>query len=114
MELPDAVQALEIEGWIHVLQECSHSEINSAWEIYQKGGPRSAKGRLYKPDAGFLWKMIETARERDWPFSDYAGFIAAAFAPVNRELEDMRARYRRITAEGNAAVAAAQAKREGR
>ena len=61
---PEAVRALEIEGWMDVLQNCSHSEIRRAWTEYQKSGPRTARGRLYKPDAGALYRAIILARPK--------------------------------------------------
>jgi hypothetical protein len=60
----DAVRALEIEGWMDVLENCSHSEIRAAWTEYQKVGPRSAAGRLAKPDAGALYRLILKARPK--------------------------------------------------
>ena len=59
---PDALQAMEMEGWIDVLEECSHIEIRSAWTVYQNGGPRTSSGRLAKPLAGDLWRIIRVMR----------------------------------------------------
>jgi hypothetical protein len=61
---PDAIRALEIEGWMDVLENCSHSDIRDAWRDYQKRGPRTQSGRLYKPDAGALFRIIEERRPR--------------------------------------------------
>jgi hypothetical protein len=61
---PDAVQALELEGWMDVLENCSHSEIRKAWATYQKTGPRTQSGKLYKPDAGALYRIIHAARPK--------------------------------------------------
>lgn len=61
---PDAIRALEIEGWMDVLENCSHSEIRDAWCDYQKRGPRTQAGRLYKPDAGALYGIIEARRPK--------------------------------------------------
>jgi len=61
---PEAVQALEIEGWMDVLENCSHIEIRQAWATYQKTGPRTANGRLYKPDAGAIYRLILDERPR--------------------------------------------------
>jgi len=58
------LQALEIEGWCDVLENCSHSEIRAAWAGYQKTGPRTVSGRLYKPDAGALYRIIQSARPK--------------------------------------------------
>lgn len=64
---PDAVRALEIEGWMDVLENCSHSEIRKAWATYQRTGPRTASGKLYKPDAGALWKIVQSMRPKPKP-----------------------------------------------
>lgn len=60
----DAEQALELEGWMDVLENCSHSEIRKAWAKYQRTGPRTATGKLYKPDAGAIYKMVMDTRPR--------------------------------------------------
>ena len=61
---PDAVVALEVEGWCDVLAACTHSEIREAWAEYQRTGPRTTAGRLYKPDAGALYRIIHARRPR--------------------------------------------------
>lgn len=66
-DTPDAVRAVEIEGWMDVLENCSHSEIRAAWTDYQKSGPRTATGKLYKPDAGALYSRVIQARPRPAP-----------------------------------------------
>lgn len=63
-ETPEAVQALEIEGWADVLENCSHTEIRNAWATYQKTGPRSKSGRLSKPDAGALYRIVLSSRPK--------------------------------------------------
>lgn len=63
-DTPDAVRALEVEGWMDVLENCSHSEIREAWTAYQKTGPRTQAGKLYKPDAGALYQIILSKRPR--------------------------------------------------
>jgi len=50
-----------------VLENCSHSEIRKAWATYQRTGPRTAAGKLYKPDAGALWKIVQTMRPKPKP-----------------------------------------------
>ena len=66
----DVDQALELEGWCDVLEDCSHSEIRKAWATYLKTGPRTnkdgplGKKKLYKPDAGILYLIIQAARPR--------------------------------------------------
>lgn len=47
-----------------VLENCSHSEIRDAWATYQKTGPRTASGRLVKPDAGALYQTILRSRPK--------------------------------------------------
>lgn len=66
-DTPDAVQAVEIEGWMDVLENCSHSEIRQAWSVYQKEGPRSKTGRLVRPDAGALYRIILRHRPKPQP-----------------------------------------------
>ena len=62
---PDAVKAIEVEGWMDVLQNCSQSEIREAWADYQRDGDnRSARGRLVKPDAGALYRIILRKRPK--------------------------------------------------
>ena len=56
-DTPDAIQAVEIEGWMDVLEVCSHSQIRLAWAAYQKEGPRTQSGKLCKPDAGALYRI---------------------------------------------------------
>ena len=64
-DMPDAVKAIEVEGWMDVLQNCSHSEIREAWADYQRDGDnRSARGRLVKPDAGALYRIILRKRPK--------------------------------------------------
>ena len=63
----DVVRACEIQGWIDVLETCSHNEIRAAWADYQRSGPRSANGRLLKPDAGAIWRIIIAARPKPKP-----------------------------------------------
>lgn len=54
----EALETLEIEGWQDVLENCSHSEIRMAWATYQKTGPRTESGKLCKPDAGALYRIV--------------------------------------------------------
>lgn len=62
---PDAVRALEIEGWCDVLEPCTQDEIRRGWANYQISGPRTSTGRLYKPDAGAILALIWGARHRE-------------------------------------------------
>lgn len=62
-DTPDAEKAIEVEGWMDVLENCSHSEIRFAWRDYQTDkNNRSARGRLVKPDAGALMGIIYNKR----------------------------------------------------
>lgn len=61
---PDALRALEVEGWMDVLENCSHSEIRMAWATYQRVGPRTDRGRLCKPDAGALHRIVMAERPK--------------------------------------------------
>ncbi len=47
-----------------VLECCSHTEIRKAWSKYQRTGPRTATGKLYKPDAGAIWQIVIDGRPR--------------------------------------------------
>lgn len=61
----DAEKAIEVEGWMDVLENCSHSEIRFAWRDYQLDpNNRTARGRLAKPDAGALRAIILSKRPR--------------------------------------------------
>lgn len=64
-EADPAIRALELEGWIDVLEGCGDAEIRYAWSEYQKDGPRSRAGRLLRPDAGAIYRLIMAARGRD-------------------------------------------------
>ena len=66
-DTPDAVRAVELEGWMDVLENCSHSEIRKAWANYQRSGPRTQSGKLYKPDAGALYRLIINDRPKPAP-----------------------------------------------
>ncbi len=61
------MRALELEGWVDVLEGCTATEIRAAWASYQRSGPRTATGRLAKPDAGALWQLVMTARPKPQP-----------------------------------------------
>lgn len=59
---PDAVRAIQIEGWLDVVQELSEAELRQAWANYQRTGPRTERHKLQKPDAGALRDMAMRAR----------------------------------------------------
>lgn len=63
----DGMRAIELEGWVDVLGGCSAAEIRAAWASYQRSGPRTASGRLAKPDAGALWRIVVAARPKPKP-----------------------------------------------
>lgn len=64
-DVHDAEKVIEVEGWMDVLENCSHSEIRFAWRDYQiDPNSRSARGRLVKPDAGALRHIILSKRPR--------------------------------------------------
>ena len=84
-ETPDAIQAIEIEGWCDVLENCSHSEIRAAWAGYQKTGARTKNGKLYKPDAGALYIIILNARPKPKPVPK----------PIETQREPMATKERR-------------------
>ncbi|WP_263721532.1 hypothetical protein [Defluviimonas sp. WL0075] len=54
--------AIDLECWLDVLEVYSDEEIRRAWAEYQRSGPRSARGVLYKPDPGALYQIIERNR----------------------------------------------------
>lgn len=65
LDTPDAVRAIEIEGWVDVLENCSHDEIRAAWRDYQlDANNRTARGRLAKPDAGAIRAIILRKRPK--------------------------------------------------
>lgn len=77
----DQVEVMELEIWMNALEECSISEINAAWNLYLQAGPRTDRGKLCKPDAGYLWRIITSARDKGWPQANPGKFIEAIFKP---------------------------------
>jgi hypothetical protein len=63
----DGMRAIELEGWVDVLEGCTAAEIRAAWTSYQRSGPRTASGRLAKPDAGALWRIVMASRPKPKP-----------------------------------------------
>ena len=63
-ETPDAVRAVEIEGWMDVLQGFTEYEIRMAWATYQVEANRTASGRMVRPDAGALARIITRHRPK--------------------------------------------------
>lgn len=62
-----AIRALQVEGYVDVLQHVSHVELRDAWAEYQRTGPRSRAGRLLRPDAGALLELVVRDRTRKQP-----------------------------------------------
>ena len=60
---PDAVQALEMEGWLDVLDCLTEDEFRKAWANYQSTGPRTDAGVLKRPDPGALRSLAMKSRE---------------------------------------------------
>lgn len=54
----EAVRALEIEGWMDVLEHVTQREVREAWAEYQRSGPRTKAGKLYRPDPGAIYQLI--------------------------------------------------------
>ena len=61
-DTPEAMQVLELEGWMDVLEPLTEDEIRRAWVEYQRTGPRTARGALRRPDAGALYRIAMTWR----------------------------------------------------
>jgi hypothetical protein len=56
---------MEVEGWIDVLEQCSHSEIRYAWRDYQSDRKnQTERGRLARPYAGALFRIILSKRSQ--------------------------------------------------
>lgn len=60
---PDAIRAIQIEGWLDVLQELSEQELRDSWADYQRTGPRNAARTLKRPDPGALRDIAMRARD---------------------------------------------------
>lgn len=61
-DTPDEVRAMELQGWLKVLDAYTADDVSDAWAEYQRSGPRSEAGRLARPDAGALYRIIVKAR----------------------------------------------------
>ena len=59
---PDELRAVELEGWLDVLDGVSTDELRAAWAEYQRNGPRSESRRLARPDAGAIYLIVTRAR----------------------------------------------------
>ena len=58
------MQALEVEGWLDTVENLDVPEFRKAWAEYQRSGPRTKAGKLYKPDAGALYLIAMDARPK--------------------------------------------------
>jgi len=58
------VHATNIASWCRTLSGMTAQEVNRAWGEYQKQGPRDQAGRLARPVAEDLRKLVD--RERAW------------------------------------------------
>lgn len=61
----ETVAALEIEGWMDVLEYTTQREIREAWAEYQRTGPRTQAGKLLRPDAGAIYNLILKKRRAE-------------------------------------------------
>lgn len=93
--VPDAQQAMQLEGWIDVLEALDEGEVRAAWAAYQIGGPRSALGALLRPDAGALHRIALVLRRGYHPGDDAEEVCRLALDPEVRRSE----RERRLRAE---------------
>ena len=93
-DTPGAVQTLELEGWLDVLEPLSDTEIRAAWAEYQRSGPRTAKGTLCKPDAGAIYNIVMRSRARSQIITSRQGKEAPA-APVQSLSHDQALRILR-------------------
>jgi hypothetical protein len=91
-ETPEAIKAIEVETWLDVLEEFTDDEIHAAWTEYQRTGPRTARGALYKPDPGALYHIIQNRR------------APAREAAYRRMLDEELAKKAREDAERKASV----------
>lgn len=63
-ETPDAVRAIQLEGWLDVIDCLSEAEVRDAWANYQRTGPRGGNGALRRPDAGAIYSRAMASRGR--------------------------------------------------
>jgi hypothetical protein len=82
--IPDGLQVLELEGWVDVLEPLTEAEVRAAWAAYQVGGPRTAGGKLYRPDPGAI-VLIAVALRRGLDPADPALVCKTAFDPDARQ-----------------------------
>jgi hypothetical protein len=92
----DAEKAFMFQSWMDVLQGCTLDEMRAAWADYQRTGPRTAAGKLYRPDPGALWLRIDKAREPER--------LAKALAAREVDLQAAKAGTQRLTDERRAEI----------
>lgn len=86
-----------LETWCDVLEPATDEEIRRAWACYQTEGPRSASGRLIRPDPGWLMRRIRTMRPRPRVVGADEGRPAPK--PLSEEERDERIRILTETSE---------------
>lgn len=78
----DEVRVIEMETWLDTIGHCSIDDFRSAWVAYQRSGPRTKQGKLYKPDAGAIYKLI---RDLNPPISALPPPEPRRAPPVSKE-----------------------------
>lgn len=61
-DVEPAERAVEVEGWLDVVDGLTEAEFRDAWAEYQRTGPRSERGALLRPDAGAIYGIAMKAR----------------------------------------------------
>lgn len=95
-EESEEARFLLFRSWMDVLEGCSEDEIRKAWADYQRTGPRTAAGKLYRPDPGAMWLRIDKARE--------PARLAKALAAREVDLQAAKAGTQRLTDERRAEI----------
>lgn len=95
----DEIRAIELETWLDTLGDMTCDQFRDAWITYQRTGPRTAKGRLYKPDAGAIWRLVNTtpANTRNdaaamWAAAIKSGAYVSEMAMTARMIDEMLGR----------------------
>ncbi|MCB1355988.1 MAG: hypothetical protein KDK53_05645 [Maritimibacter sp.] len=61
---PDEYRDIEMETWLDVIGKLGQDEIRAAWSDYQKTGPRTRDGKLYRPDPGAIYLRVMKLRKK--------------------------------------------------
>lgn len=61
---PQEYRDVEIDTWLDVIGKLGHDEIRAAWADYQKTGPRTRDGKLYRPDPGAIYHLVMKRRKK--------------------------------------------------